>query len=199
MLFYKQTTKYTNAACALMLAMNHFKKDFPINKEMEYRIWRQTVILPTRASCIYSLAMLAKNNGIKVRVGVGDPEYRFPVSRFKIFSKKEIYESKFSSNIFYREAKEAGIKIEERDFTLNEVKENLIKNKVLLLRINMGPLIKTRSVPDYALIYGYGNEIFLWNNCHIGDIVRIKEKEMKECFETVKTKCKRDNRMLILG
>ena len=196
---YKQTTKFSGIPAALMLVINNFNKSFNVNRENEFKLWRETVLLPTRASCIFRAALIANKYKIPVKVLVEEPQYKFPRRyKFRIFTKKEIYDTKFFSDINLSEAKKKNL-VEVRNFTLDEIKESLKQNKIVLLRVNVAHLLKVRAIPDYILLYGYGNNLYLWNNTINSQTVRINEKQLKEDFETVKTKCKRDNRAIIFG
>ena len=196
---YKQTTKFSGLASALMIIINHFNSKFSVDRKNEFRLWRESVLLPSRGSCIFRLGIIANRLKVPVKIIVEDPKYKLPqVYKFRIFSKKEIYDAKFMSDINLEESKNKSI-VDIRNFTLDEVKEALKNHKLVLLRVNMGPLIHVRTVPDYILLYGYGNNLYLWNNTLKGETMRINEKLMKECFMQVKTKCKRDNRVIIFG
>ena len=85
----------------------------------------------------------------------------------------------------------------EKDFTLNEVKELLKQNKLLMLRVNMGIINETHPYVNYILLQGYGNNLFLFNDTYSGEIKRVPEEIMQIAFDTIKTKCKRDNRIII--
>lgn len=199
---YKKSTKFTNVASSLMLALNHFNLSTELNRENEFKIWQKTVILPTRGSCIFLSALQAHQNNIPTKVIVENTEYRFPQSskiKNLFFSKKEIYDAKFSSELNLKEAKSKGLNVEVRDFDLNEVIGYLKQNKIVLLRVNIAPLVKSKSIPDYILLYGFGNDKFLWANTFEGDITKIPKEKLKECFTTLKTKCKRDNRIIVFG
>lgn len=199
---YKKSTKFTNVASSLMLALNHLDSSIELNRENEFKLWQKTVLLPTRGSCIFLLALLAHQSNIRTKVIVENTEYRFPQSskiKNLFFSKKEIYDAKFSSELNLKEAKSKGLDVEIRDFELNEVIEYLKQNKLVLLRVNISPLIKSKSIPDYILLYGFGNDKFLWANTFEGETTRIPKEKLKECFTTLKTKCKRDNKMIIFG
>ncbi|MBI2670678.1 peptidase C39 family protein [Candidatus Woesearchaeota archaeon] len=196
---YKQTTKFTGLASAIMLIINHFNQNFKVNRENEFKIWREIVLLPTRGACIFRSVIITNSYKISSKVIVEDPQYKLPkIYKFKLFTKKEIYDTKFFSDLNLDEAKKKNL-VEVRDFSLDEIKEALKKNKVVLLRVNMGPLLRVRTIPDYILLYGYGNNLYLWNNTLTGQTLRINEKLMKEIFLQVKTKCKRDNRAIIFG
>ena len=196
---YKQTTDSTSAAASLMLIINHFNNKFPINKENEFKIWQKTAALPAKGSSIFALALLAKKNGLRVKAIVGDKEYRFSNHRLKKYTKKEIYEAKFTSNLFYEEAIKEGVDIEEREFDFNEVKEMIKQKKVIMLRVNSGDLFNTYDITQYLLIHGYGNNIFLYNDTINGKTTQLKEYLLKQAFENVKRKCRRDYRMIVFG
>src|SRR3989344_1751971 len=202
MLSYKKSTKFTNIAASLMLVLNHFDSSIELNRENEFKLWQKTVILPTRGPCIFLSALQAHNSKIPTKIIAESTDYKFP-QRSKIknlfFSKKEIYDAKFSSELNIKEAKKHGVKIEIRPFDFTEVINHLKQNKLILLRINIGPLIKARSIPDYILLYGFGNDKFLWANTFEGQNTKIPKEKLKECFTTLKSKCKRDNRMMVLG
>jgi hypothetical protein len=196
---YKQTTKFTGLSSSLMLLINHFHNDFRVDRKNEFELWRETILLPTRGSCIYRVAVLASKLKIPTKVIVEDPKHKFPrVYKFRLFTKKEVYDAKFFSDLNFEEAKEKKI-AEVRNFALDEIKDALKQNKIVLLRVNIGPILKVRAIPDYILLYGYGNNLYLWNNTITGQTVRINEKQMKEIFSQVKSKCKRDNRAIIFG
>lgn len=196
---YRQTTKFTGVPSALMLTINHFNKEFNVNRENEFKLWREIILPPTRASCIFRSGLISNKYKIPTKVIVEDPQFKLPrIYKFRIFPKKEIYDTKFFSDMNFEEAKKKKI-VDVRNFTIDEIKEVLKQNKVVLLRINIGRLLKVRTIPDYILLYGYGNNLYLWNNTVSGQTVRINEKQLKEDFEAVKTKCKRDNRTIIFG
>lgn len=197
---YKQTTIYTCAAASLMSVLHHFNKDFELSKANEFRIWESSAVLPTRGSSLYALGLYAHKQNITTKIIVEEPEYKFPGYRFKSYKKKEIDIADFHSELYYNRAKEQGIDIEERNFTLDEVKSLLKRNKVLLLRVIIGLLRDTKvnkRNPHYIPVYKYEKGEF-----HIIDPrrgpVKIKEKEFEAAFNAVK-ECHRDNRMIVFG
>lgn len=198
MQFYQQTTDATHAAASLMLMLNHFKGGkFEISKENEFHIWHRTATLPTKVSNIFALAMLAKKEKLKVSLIVGDIDYRFSNDGEKKFTKKEIYQAKYMNNLFYQKAKQK-MKIEQRVFKFQEVKDWIKNGKILLLRLNIGILDGTNNhLTKYFLVHGYGNDLFLINDTREGENLRVKEGIFKEAFETVKSKCKKDNQVII--
>ena len=200
MQLYNQTTKYTCAAASLAMVINHFKPDFRLNINNEFDIWQKTVALPTRGSSIYALAAYAHKQGVPVRVIVGMHNYKFPGYKFKAYKKKEIDIANFSSELFYTKAKKLGINIEEREFTIEEVKRTLEQGKILLLRLIIGVIRGSkanRRNPHYLLIYKYEHGRFLIMDPKKGPL-NVEETIVKEAFDKV-TDIKRDHRMIIFG
>ena len=200
MQLYNQTTKYTCAAASLAMVIHHFRPEFKLNIENEFDIWQETAALPTRGSSIYALASYAHRFGIPLKVVVGEHEYKFPGYKFKAYKKKEIDIANFSSELFYRKAKELGIAIEEREFTINEVKKEILSGKILLLRLIIGVLrgSKTnRRNPHYLVVHGYEDKMFKIMDPRRGPL-RIAEKIVKEAFDKV-IDIDRDHRMIIFG
>jgi hypothetical protein len=194
---YKQTTKYTGAASSLLMVLNYFKK-LELNKENEYKIWQNSALLPTRVSSIFALAVIAENMGVKTKVVVGTTRFDYPNYRFKKYRLKDIEQARYTSTIYLKKAKDKKIPIEEREFDIEEVKQRLKEGKVLLLRLNVGVLRKKKVTCNYVVVYGYSNEKFLLVDSKKGKML-VPEEEMKEALETVKTKGKRDKRMIIFG
>jgi len=195
---YQETADASHAAASLMLVINHYKNKFEVCKENEFWIWQKTVTLPTKTSNIFALALYAKKEKLKIHVIVGDIEYKFSNDREKKYTKREIYQAKYMSNLFYQEAKKK-FKIEQRILEFNEVKEFLKNKKILMLRLNAGTFDDSKAITKYMVIRGYGNELFLINDTRTGETLKVKEGIMKEAFETVKTKCKRDNQAIVFG
>ncbi len=199
--FYKQTTKYTCAAAGLMMILNHFNPDFKLTRQNEFLIWHRSAVLPMRGSSIYALSLIAQDFGVKAEVVVGEVQYKFPAYRFRSYKLKEVQIADYSSNLFYNSAMEKGIKISVKEFGLEEVKQLLNKGKILLLRVNIGLLRGTKAnknIAHYLTVYNYGDGKFLVVDPLKGKSI-VHEEQMQEIFETVKTKCKRDNRMIIFG
>ncbi len=197
---YKQTTKYTCAAASLGMIINHFKKDFKMEWGVELDIWHRTAALPTRGSSLYALAIYAHEQGVPLKVVVAEPEYKFPGYKFKAYKKKEIELADRISTMFYNRAKEAGIDIDENDFTLEDVKRLLGDGKVLLLRLIVGIVRGTKENkrnPHYLPVYGYSKGKFKIMDPRKGPI-EVHEVIVQEAFDKVK-EVKRDNRMIVFG
>ncbi len=194
---YKQTTDYTCAACSLMMAINHFKPEFKLNRENEFKIWRETANLPTRASSIYGMACFAKKQGIDIKIILEEREYDYPDYRFKGYTKKEIDDAKYMSKQFAKEANTLNIPIDEREIKITEVKELLDSGKIILLRVNAGTLRDTRSTSKYLPFYKTKNSELITVLDPIKGEILIDQKTLEESFKTLQTKKKRDHRIII--
>ncbi|MCC7574890.1 peptidase C39 family protein [Candidatus Woesearchaeota archaeon] len=196
---YKQTTDYTCAACSLMMILNHFNPDFKLNRENEFKVWRETVNLPTRAPSIYGMACFAKKLGLDVRIILEEREYDYPDYRFKGYTKKEIDDAKYMSRIFAKELFSLEISLEERELKLEEILAFLNNGKILLLRVNAGSLRDTRSTSKYLPFFKrQGSELITVLDPMKGEIL-IDQKALEESFDTLQTKKKRDHRVLIFN
>jgi hypothetical protein len=195
---YLRTTEFTTAASSLMVVINHFKPEFKLSKENEFLIWRNTATLPIRASSIYGLTVFAKKQGLEPLIILEDKDYDYPNYRFKGYRKKEVEAAKYSSKLYYNEAKKLKIVIEERDFEFKEVRELVKKGKVLMLRINEGALRQRKSTSKYIVVFGYDKDKkeFSVMDAKQG-IVQVKDELLKEAFETLATKKKRGNEMMV--
>ncbi|HLD89084.1 MAG TPA: peptidase C39 family protein [Candidatus Nanoarchaeia archaeon] len=196
---YKQTTAYTLGPASLLIVLNHFDPTFKLTRENEFRIWHKTVVLPTRWCSIFALAKIAHERGIVVNVVVGNPEYKFPGYKFKRFTKEDVEEATFSAKILYSDAKKSGVDIEIRNFDLREVKNLLLKNKIVMLRIDTGLMRKQKHDVSYVLVSGYKNHQYEFYETHEGKKILMKEDELKTYFDSVTEKCKRDSRMIVFG
>ncbi|MDD5254210.1 MAG: peptidase C39 family protein [Candidatus Nanoarchaeia archaeon] len=192
---YLQTTEYTCGSAALLMVLKHFDK-MQSNRENEFKIWMESALLPVRASSIYGLALYAKKLGLNPEIYVETKDYEYPNYRFKSYKLKDVNQAKFSSNLFLKEAEKNNIKIYEKNINLEDIKNFLKNNKILIARMNVGVIREHKAQSNYVVIYGYGDKKFLVIDPKSGKKV-IPEEQFKEAFETVKTKCKRDNRAIV--
>ena len=196
---YKQTTDYTCAVCSLMMVLNHFNPEFKLSRENEFRIWRETVNLPTRAPSIYAMASFAKRHGVDVRIVLEEKEYDYPDYRFKGYTKKEIDDAKYMSRISAKDVFNFEISIEEREISVQEIINLLNDGKILILRVNAGALRDTRSTSKYLPFFKTKkSELINVFDPMKGELL-IDTKALEESFETLQTKKKRDHRVLIFG
>lgn len=194
---YTQTTEYTTATSGLLMIINHFKPEFELTRENEFLIWRRSTLLPTRASSIFGLAAYAKEQGLSPKVVVESSEYDYPDYRFKRYKKSDIEYAAFMSDLLRKRAERLGVKVEERDISFEEV-AMLVKENVILIRLNEGVFRDIGSTSKYVVLYGKEGDKFL-----IGDpiqeesLLKVSEEQLRESFETLTTKKKRDHRMIV--
>ena len=197
---YKQTTLYTSGVACLLMVLNHFRpKEFELTRENEFKLWQSTATLPTRGACVFAMAVIAAEHNIPCYVIVGDPEYKFPFYRFYRLRKSEVEEANFTTQIYRKQAEKKGISIDIRDFELEEIKKLLLKGKKIITRLNYGFLAGEKKPRiNYYLLDSYKEKRFLVYDPFKGKRL-IEEKNIKQAFEGVVTKCKRDHRMIVFG
>ncbi len=197
---YKQTTKFTCAAAGLAMIINHFNPAFKLDQENEFDIWQRSAALPLRGSSIFGLALYAHEEGIPLKVIVGEPRFKFPGYRFKAYKKKEVELATLSSDFFLKKLKRAKVSVEKRDFDLKEVKQHLKQGKILLLRLIVGVIRRSKDnkrTSHYIPVVAFNNKQFELFDPQNGRLI-VQEKIFKEAFEKVKD-VKRDNRMILFG
>ena len=194
---YKQTTNYTGAASALLSILKFFEKgEFTQDQELE--IWLQSVILPTRASSVFGLAIYAKEQGLQPKIIIEDAQYTYPDYRFKRYTKKQIELAGIIADRYKQQAQDKGILIIERDFDVNYIDSLLGKGKILLVRVNAGRLRGTKSTSKYIAVYKKSQEK---GKYFIIDPRRRRKKVtremLEESLEELKTKKKREKCMIV--
>lgn len=196
---YNQTTEYTCAASSLVMILNHFNKKFLLNKENEFKVWRESVNLPTRASSIYGLAVFAKKEGVSVEIVVEEAGYDYPDYRFKGYKKVEIESAEFMSSTFEKEVKNLDIPFIIKEITISDIKEHLEEEKILMVRVNAGIFRNTKSNSQYLVFKGLTEQGKFIVFDPVSGILEIDEVQLKESLDTLHSKKKRDCRMLIFS
>ncbi len=183
MIPYLQTTSFTTGASSLLAILHHLKPEIALTRENEFDIWKKTATLPTRGSSIYALAAYAQRCGLKPLVIVEKKEYDFPDYRFYRYTKEDIDNAGFSSNLYLGEAQEQHVDIQEKDVSFRDIKNELKKN-ILLLRLNAKPLRnEKRNTSNYLVLYGYSEGSFHLIDPQQG-IISATEQTLKEAFES---------------
>lgn len=193
-----QSTEYTTAAAGLLAILNDLV-GLEASFENELEIWRESVLLPTRASSIFGLALCAKRGGVKVHVYVESCSYEYPDYRFKRYTKSDIDIAAKNHELFLKKVREQDIEVTEAPIRFSQIKE-LAKEHLLLLRVNEGLLRNIPSTSKYVVVYGYAKGAF-----HVLDpfqddpLLVVSEEKLRESFETLTSKKKRDHRVLVFG
>ena len=196
---YFATTEYTTVASAVLTLLHSFDTSIPLTQEEEFRIWQQTTILPTRASSIFALAKVAKSYGANARIVVENEEYEFPDYRFYRYSKADVDSAKLSAQLLREAARNVGVPIEVKEFSLEDVNKELSTGHSVLLRLNVKELrgLK-RNSSNYVILHSFDGSHY--SMIDTGDTARSVPKELiAECFETLASKKHRDHRMLIFS
>lgn len=197
---YKQTTKYTCAAVSLAMIVNHFKPEFELNQENEFDIWHKSAALPVLGSSIYGLALYANQQGIPAMIVVGEKEFKFPGYKFKAYKKAEVDIAARSTKYYLDKVERAGMLVEQREFTLKEVKNLLAQEKILLLRLVIGIVRGTKDNkrnPHYLPVFGYKDGKFNLVDPRMGKL-SVDEAVVQEAFDKI-IELKRDHRMIVFG
>jgi predicted double-glycine peptidase len=194
---YLQTTPFTCAASALLTVLHNTKKT-KLSKENEFKIWKATVNLPTRASSVYALASYAHEQGLNPKIVVENTKYDFPDYRFYRYTKQDIEQADFSAKLNLKRAKDKGIEITKSNTTLEDIKKEL-KNNMILLRINTKPIRnEKRNTSNYIVVYNYQNNHYQIVDPKLGTL-SVPEKVMEEAFQTLETKKYRNHKMVLFS
>jgi hypothetical protein len=194
---YFQSTPFTTAASSLLTVLHHLNPKIELSKKNEFKIWHNTVNLPTRGSSIYALATYAKKHNLNPKVVVEKKDYSFPDYRFYRYTKEDIEHASYSDKNHLKKTTTNTIPVEERTITLQEVQQELRKGSILLLRLNTKPIrSEKRNTSNYVVVHGYKDSYY-----HIIDpahgALSIPEEVMQEAFDSLETKKHRDHRMII--
>jgi len=194
---YFQTTQFTTAASSLLSVLHHLDPEVKLSKENEFAIWQSSINLPTRASSFFGLANYAWQKGFLVSLVVEKTDYSFPDYRFYRYTKEDIEHAAFSHNNHLAKTKELGIPLVEREISLEDVKEELQKNNLLLIRINAKHLRSLkRNTSNYVILAGFTAGYYHLLDPIIGGL-SVPEKIMQEAFSSLEEKKYRDHRMII--
>jgi len=179
-----QTTPFTGAASAILTILNHDNPKIQLTKENEFKIWNKSVLLPTRASCIFALATFAQQQGLSPEVIVENTTYNFPDYRFYRYTKQDVDDASFMSKIYLQKAQKNNVPITTKEITLELIKAKLQQNKTILLRINTKPIRnKKRNTSNYVVVQKYQNKMFQIIDPQQGGL-SVPEETFVEAFET---------------
>ncbi len=198
MQYYKQTTNYTCAASSLLMVINHFKPLYRLSRKNEFDIWQKSVVLPVRASSIYGLAIYAHENRVKLRVWSQKLDYDFPDYRFKGYTKEDINDAKYMTDMYLKKLKNMNIPLEEKNFKIKDIKRFLEEGKILMVRLDAGVFRKTGRTSNYLVVSGFKNDYFTIYDPLQGKL-HVSEEKFKEAFDDLVERRKRHHSMIIFG
>jgi len=194
---FTQSTEYTTAAAGL-LAILHELIGLNASFENELEIWRESVLLPTRASSIFGLALFAKNKGVQVKVLVESCGYDYPEYRFKRYTKTDIDLAAKNHELFLKKVRERNIEVIEAPIRFSQIKE-YAKKHFLLLRVNEGLFRNIPSTSKYVVVYYSSDGFKILDPFQEDSLFVVSEEKLRESFETLTSKKKRDHRVLVFG
>ncbi len=190
MIPYFQSTSYTTAASCLLTILHHFNK-IPLTKEEEFKIWKETITPPTRASCIYALALYAQKQGLEPKTFVEKQEYSFPDYRFYRYTKEDIEHAAFSSKQYQKQLSNINVKQISLDFI-----KDLLESHFVIARLNTKPIRQEkRNTSNYIIITNYSHNYFSIIDPAFG-CLSIPQDTLEEAFDSLETKKHRDHRIL---
>ena len=193
---YKKTTNYTSAASSLMMVINHFNESFELSQENEFKIWLNSVNLPTRASSIYGLANFAKEQGLNPSIILKNKDYEYPDYRFKGYKKIEIEQAEFSNNLHKLKSKKLKIKQNKCKINSDLIEQLILENKILLVRLNAGVFRESVSISNYIIIKGKNNNEFEVIDSQVG-LINVSKEQIQEALDTLSSKKKRSSKILV--
>jgi hypothetical protein len=198
MQFYRQTTEYTTAACSLLMALNHFLPSVKLTRDNEFRIWQRCALLPTKGCNIFRMAIIVAENGLKPLVITESTRLKFPTYRFYKYKLQDVEAASFNLSLFYKDFEKKGLPVEKRGFHVEEIKQHLAKGAVVLLRMNAGLHRNEKATSNYLAVHAYKDGKFLVNDPKIRGNFALRDDQMEEAISSLKTKCKRDQKMLVV-
>ncbi len=192
---YLQTTPYTTAASSLINILEMINTDYEGCVDDEFDIWLNSALLPTRASSIFGLGLVAKRKKIEPFIIVESEEYDFPDYRFYRYKKKDVDYAKISSDLYKKKAKKTKIPCEVKSIDLDLIKE-LLKNNYLIVRLNVKDIrgLKSNS-SNYLVFKKYEEDVFTIIDPMQGEL-QIKEETVKSCLETLEVKKRRARKLI---
>ena len=193
---YTKTTEYTTAASSLMVVINHFKPEFELSQENEFKIWLASTNLPTRASSIYGLANFAKEQGLSPSIISENGKYEYPDYRFKGYKKVEIEQAEFSNNLHKLKSKQLKIKQNKNKINSELIEQLVGEKKILLVRMNAGIFRESASISNYVIIKGKKGNFFELIDSKMG-LIKTTKEQLQEALDTLSSKKKRSSKILV--
>ncbi|MAG78045.1 hypothetical protein CL616_01640 [archaeon] len=185
---YIQTTEYTTAASSLLTILAHFKILQP-TRENELKIWKNTILPPTRASSVHALA----NQAIQLSptLILETTDYEFPDYRFYRYTKQDIELAKELSQFYKTNNK---VKTIIQPITINDINK-LITTHYILIRLNTKYIRdEKRNTSNYLLLIEKNKLIDPKQG-----LITINDEQLNQAFNTLKTKKHRSHKMIIFA
>jgi ribosomal protein S18 acetylase RimI-like enzyme len=172
--YYRQTLDFTCGPAALMMAMAALRPQAPLDRTEELRVWREaTTIFMTsgHGGCgPYGLALAAHRRGFRASVVVSDPGVHM-VDTVRSPEKQEVM--RLVQADMEREIRSAGIPMELRAVSLDEIERRFGANEIPLILISSWQIWEER-VPHWVVVTGFDDHFVYvhdpWLDPEEGDV-----------------------------
>ena len=152
--YFEQSADFTCGPCCLMMAMAHYDRDFTPDEVMEIRLWREATtvfMLSGPGGCEpFGLAVAAHDNGLSAQIIVSFYGALF-LQSVRSHEKRRVME--LAQVDFRNRAASAGIPVDYRSFSLDDVREALAEDRLVVVLIS-GYLMFGKKVPHWVLVIG---------------------------------------------
>ena len=153
--YYRQTTEFTCGPAAIMMAMAAIEPRLQLERRLELRLWREaTTIFMTsgHGGCgPFGMALAAHHRGFGVKLWVNDRDALF-VDSVRSEAKKEVM--RLVHEDFADEIAQAGIEVEYRPVTLDELKDELERGGIPVVLISSWRIYGERF-PHWVVVTGF--------------------------------------------
>lgn len=153
--YYRQTTEFTCGPAALMMAMHALDPAMSLDRRLEFRLWREsTTIFMTsgHGGCgPFGMALAAHHRGFGVKVWVSDRDALF-VDSVRSEEKKEVI--RLVNDDFAEEIERAGIEVEYRPVTLDELRAEFDAGAIPVVLISSWRIYGERF-PHWVVVTGF--------------------------------------------
>jgi len=156
--FYEQTAEFTCGPSCLMMAMAHYLPGFTPDPVIEVRLWREATtvfMMSGPGGCEpFGLAVAAYENGLSAEVVVSFHGALF-LQSVRSAEKKRVME--LAQVDFRNRAKEYGIPVSTRSFTIEDIRAAIADGKLVIVLIS-GFVMFGKKVPHWVLAIGDDGE-----------------------------------------
>ncbi|HEX6930470.1 MAG TPA: ribosomal protein S18-alanine N-acetyltransferase [Gammaproteobacteria bacterium] len=153
--YYRQTTEFTCGPAAVMMAMAAIDPSVAPDRRLELRLWREaTTIFMTsgHGGCgLFGMALAAHHRGFGVKLWVNDREALF-VDSVRSEAKKEVI--RLVHEDFGEEIEKAGIEVEYRPVTLEELRHEFDQGAIPVVLISSWRIYGERF-PHWVVVTGF--------------------------------------------
>lgn len=153
--YYRQTTEFTCGPAALMMAMATVDRSIHLDRRLEFRLWREsTTIFMTsgHGGCgPFGMALAAHHRGHGVKLWVSDRDALF-IDSVRSEEKKEVI--RIVHEDFAEEIEQAGIEVEYRPVTLEELQAEFDAGGVPVVLISSWRIYGERF-PHWVVVTGF--------------------------------------------